>query len=125
MKLQLLDRFLTFLHLIIILFNLLGWIWPRYRKLHLILVMATAASWLLLGLWFGLGYCPITDWQWQVKTALGEQNLPNSFIKYYADWLTGLNFSSGLIDTGTALLFGLAACLSVYVNFFRPKKLRN
>ncbi|MDB5263092.1 MAG: hypothetical protein JWQ14_2373 [Adhaeribacter sp.] len=121
MPLRLLDLFLTGLHLLIIGFNLFGWLWPRFRKPHLLLVAATAASWLLLGLWFGLGYCPITDWQWQVKVKLGERNLPNSFIKYYADWLTGCDFSPALVDTWTALLFALTAFLSVYVNFFRTK----
>ncbi|KAA5543554.1 DUF2784 domain-containing protein [Adhaeribacter rhizoryzae] len=119
--LRLLDLFFTGLHLVIICFNLFGWLWPRYRKWHFLLVLATAASWLLLGLWFGLGYCPITDWQWQVKTKLGERNLPNSFIKYYADWLTGLDFNPALVDTWTAILFGVAALLSVYFNFIQPK----
>ena len=122
MLLRLLDIFLTGLHLLIICLNLFGWMWPRFRRWHFILVLGTAASWLILGIWFGLGYCPITDWQWQVKTSLGEENLPNSFIKYYADWLTGYHFSPELVDTWTALLFGLAAFLSVYVNFIRPQK---
>ena len=125
MHLQLLDLFFTGLHLVIIFFNLFGWIWPRYRKMHFGLVIATAASWLLLGLWFGLGYCPITDWQWQVKEKLGEQNLPNSFVKYYADWLTGLDFSPAVVDTWTALLFAIAAFISVYVNFIKPTPGKN
>src|SRR5450756_437447 len=78
--LRLLDIFLTFFHLIIIGFILFGWIWPATRKMHFICVLATAASWLLLGLWFGVGYCPVTDWQWQVKAKLGEHDLPASFI---------------------------------------------
>ena len=122
MLLRLLDLFFTGLHLIIIGFNLFGWIWPRYRKLHFVLVVATAASWLLLGLWFGIGYCPITDWQWQVKEKLGEQDLPNSFIKYYADWLTGRDFNPKVIDIWTGALFALAAFLSVFVNFIKPSK---
>ena len=121
MPLRLLDLFLIGLHLVIIGFNLFGWLWPRYRKWHLVLVAATAGSWLFLGIFFGLGYCPITDWQWRVKENLGEQNLPNSFIKYYADWLTGFRFSPEVVDTWTAILFLLAALLSVYVNFFRTK----
>ncbi len=83
--LALLDVLFTLLHLLIIGFNLFGWIWPATRKLHLWCAGATAFSWLILGIWFGLGYCPITDYQWQIKEKLGEQNLPNSFIKYYAD----------------------------------------
>jgi len=118
----LLDIFLTFVHLVIIGFNLLGWIWPVTRKAHFICVLATAASWFLLGIWFGMGYCPITDWQWRIKEKLGEPNLPASFIKYYADKITGKNISSSLIDMVTVISFAIAAWLSVYVNFIKKKR---
>ena len=109
-----LDWFFTFLHIAIIGFNLLGWIWPRTRKAHFICVMLTLFSWLVLGIWYGFGYCLITDWQWQVKEHLGETNLPNSFVKYYADKLSGRDINAGLIDTGTAIGFGLAIVIAVY-----------
>jgi len=120
--LRLLDIFLTFIHLIIIGFNLFGWIWPATRKMHFICVLATAASWLLLGLWFGVGYCPVTDWQWQVKAKLGEHDLPASFIKYYADKITGKNTSSSFVDLITAICFAVTALLSVYVNFIKKNR---
>ena len=119
--LQLLDILLTITHLAIIGFNLFGWIWPATRKAHFICILATAASWFILGIWFGMGYCPITDWQWQIKRKLGESNLPASFIKYYADKIAGKNFSSSFIDTITVVCFAVAALLSVYVNFIRRK----
>jgi hypothetical protein len=120
--LTLLDGILTFIHLVIIGFNLLGWIWPRTRRAHLICITATAASWFLLGTWFGMGYCPVTDWQWRVKEQLGEHNLPASFIKYYADKLSGEDISSGMIDWVTGISFGVAAILSIYVNFFKRRR---
>ena len=97
--LKILDLLLTLLHFLIIGFNLFGWIWKRTRKLHFIVVCATAACWFILGIWFGIGYCPITDWDWQIKEKLGENNLPNSFIKYYADIITGHPVNATLIDT--------------------------
>lgn len=121
--LYLLDLFFTLLHLLIIGFNLFGWIVKSLRRAHFVCILMTAASWLLLGLWYGIGYCPITDWQWQVKEQLGERDLPVSFIKYFADQVTGQNFDAGLIDTLTAVFFILAAGISVYVNFFKPKKI--
>jgi hypothetical protein len=120
--LKLLDIFLTFLHLAIISFNLFGWIWKPFRKAHLICVILTAASWLILGIWFGLGYCPITEWQWNVKSKLGETNLPNSFIKYYADKIFQIDFDASLIDKITAGSFLIAAFLSVYYNFIKGRK---
>ena len=116
------DILFTILHLLIIGFNLLGWIWPSTRKLHFIVVVLTASSWFILGIWYGIGYCPITDWQWEIKEKLGETNLPNSFIKYIADKITGWNISSNLIDTITAGSFAMALISTVYLNFFRRKK---
>lgn len=117
------DFLFTLLHLLIIGFNLLGWIWPSTRKLHFVVVLLTAGSWFILGIWFGLGYCPITDWQWQLKESMGETNLPNSFIKYYADKLSGRDIPSDFIDALTAIGFALAAGLSVYLNFNRKNKI--
>ncbi|MGB4401121.1 MAG: DUF2784 domain-containing protein [Daejeonella sp.] len=112
MYLHFLDFVLTLLHLLIIGFNLFGWIWRSTRKAHFYLVIATIFSWVGLGYWFGFGYCPLTDWQWQIKAKLGERNLPNSLIKYFADKLTGMDISDNLIDTVTAVSFGLVVIVS-------------
>ena len=106
-------------------FNLTGWIWPRTRKLHLITLIATATSWFILGIWYGFGYCPLTDWHWSIKEKMGETNLPNSFVKYIADKITGNEVNSSLIDTLTigGLIFAVTA--AVYVNFFRRNKREN
>ncbi|WP_411275209.1 DUF2784 domain-containing protein [Daejeonella sp.] len=115
MYLHFLDFLLTFMHLLIIGFNLLGWIWRSTRKTHFYLVIATIFSWIILGFWFGFGYCPLTDWQWQIKEKLGERDLPNSFIKYFADKLTGMDISPNLIDTVTAVSFGLVIIVSFII----------
>src|SRR5215211_4227737 len=123
--LQFLDVLLTIVHLAIIGFNLFGWIWPATRKAHFISILLTAASWFLLGIWFGTGYCPFTEWQWQVKEKLGERDLPASFITYYANKISGHDFSPSFINTITAATFAAAAVLSVYMNFFKKKKAVN
>ena len=115
--LRFLDIFYTILHLLIIGFNLVGWIWPRTRKLHLIVLSATAASWFILGIWYGWGYCPVTDWQWDVKEKLGETNLPASFIKYFADKITGEDFSASMVEKVTLISFILIIVLTIYVKF--------
>ena len=120
--LHVLDIFFSILHIAIIGFNLLGWIWRRTRKAHLITIAATGASWFLLGIWFGIGYCPITDWQWDVKEKLGERNLPNSFVKYMGDKITGGDLDASMIDTLTLGCFIAAIVLSVYFNFFSRKR---
>lgn len=117
--LKLLDIFFTVLHLLIISFNLFGWLWPKARKVHLVVMGLTLASWFILGIWYGIGYCPITDWQWSIKEKLGETNLPNSFIKYFADKITGNNYSPGLVDRITLISFLVAIAITVYENFFK------
>ena len=112
-----LDWFFTVLHILIIGFNLLGWLWAKARKAHFIFIILTLFFWLILGIWFGIGYCPITDWQWQIKGHLGETNLPNSFIKYFADKLSGQSISADLIDTLTVIGFCFASIMALYFRF--------
>lgn len=117
-----LDIFFTILHILVIGFNLLGWIWKRTRTAHLLLCIITLGSWLILGIWYGLGYCPLTDWHWAIKEKRGITNLPNSFVKWMADVVTGKDIDAGLIDlvTGSLLLFSIIAAF--YVNFLLPKR---
>lgn len=116
------DILLTIAHVVLIGFNLTGWIWPRIRKAHFITLLITAASWFVLGIWYGWGYCPLTDWQWQVKEQLGERNLPNSFVKYYADKITGSDIDPSWVDSVTLGCLIAAVLASVYINFFKRKK---
>lgn len=122
MLLKAFDIFLTAFHVAVILFNLFGWIWKPLRRAHLICVAITAGCWFILGIWYGVGYCPVTDLEWHVKAQLGETNLPDSFITYYADKIAGKPVSGQLIDWAIGLSFGAAAVLAVYFNFFANGK---
>lgn len=121
MSLALLDGLFSILHLLIIGFNLFGWLFKATRRIHFWFAMLTLACWTILGIWFGLGYCPITDWQWQIKEKMGEQNLPASFIKYFADKVTGTSINAELIDYLTLGLFLIAIAISIKLNFFTRK----
>ena len=114
---RILDIFFVVLHTSIILFNLTGWVWKKARKYNLILLIITGSSWLILGLIVGtLGYCPLTDWHFDVLEKLGVTDLPSSYVKYLADRLTGLDFSSSLIDKVTLWAFLAALGLSLFLN---------
>lgn len=77
------NWFFHLIHLSLVGFTMTGWLVPRWRKAHLVSLAIVWASWLLLGLYVGhLGYCPLTDWHWQVKRQLGEFLLPPSYIEY-------------------------------------------
>jgi len=111
---HILDIVLIVFHTTLILFNLFGWIWRKTRIFNLITLLLTGASWLFLGLIYGvLGYCPLTDWHFSILNKLGETGLPNSYIKYMIDRLTGLNFNATLVDKGTLWAFLAALILSI------------
>ena len=116
-----LDILYTILHIVITLFNLVGWIFPKTRKLHLTTIALTFGSWFILGFWYGFGYCFLTDWHWDVKKKLGETNLPSSFIKYFADKITGKDISATLVNNVTLIVFIITIILTIYYNFFHKK----
>jgi hypothetical protein len=62
------------------LFTCVGWIWKRTRVMQLVAALLTALSWLGLGAWYGWGYCPFTDWHWQVRARLGYHD-PPSYVR--------------------------------------------
>ena len=116
-----LDILFTILHIVITLFNVVGWIFPKTRKLHLITIGLTFASWFILGFWYGFGYCFLTDWHWDVKNKLGETDLPSSFIKYFADKISGKDISATLANNVTLTIFIITIILTIYYNFFHKK----
>jgi len=119
--LQFLDILLSIVHLAIVGFNVIGWMFKKTRKAHFISIVLTTSSWFLLGIWFGMGYCPFTDWQWQVKEKLGERNLPSNFIEYFAEKFTGIDFDARFVNNMIAISFGIVALLSIYVNFIATR----
>lgn len=105
---KLADIAFVIFHTSLILFNLFGWIWKKTRPFNLATIILTFASWWLLGLIVGVpGYCPFTEWHFDILQKLGHTDLPASYIKYLADRLTGLDFSQQLVDDLT--LYGLVA----------------
>lgn len=123
---HILDIFFVIFHTFLIFFNLLGWIWKHTRKLNLIVLLLTGSSWLFLGLLVGtIGYCPFTDWHFNILEKMGKTGLPYSYIKYLADRLTGLDFNSSLIDKTTLYFFLAALAVSIALNvrdFVRRRK---
>lgn len=112
-----LDLFFIVFHTSLTLFNALGWIWKKTRLLNLITLFFTGASWLFLGLIVGTpGYCPLTDWHFDVLEKLSKTGLPNSYIKYLADRLTGFDFNHAFVDAMTLIVFSAALLLSISFN---------
>lgn len=108
--LHLLDYFLTVFHTAFVLFVLFGWLKPSWRKIHVTAILLTLTAWLLIGLYKGvLGYCPLTDWHWDIKRSLGERGMPSSFIEYILEKISGLNLPKKPVDwlTGAGMVFSV------------------
>ena len=112
-----LDKLLFIFHTSLIIFVLSGWIWKKTRLVHFVLVSLVATSWFGLGACYGMGYCPCTDWHWQVRESLGDRDLPVSYVKFLLDRCLGTDLNSGLIDRATLLLFFVTFLLSAVLSW--------
>jgi hypothetical protein len=108
------DYFFFVFHTVLILFNVFGWIITRWRLANLITLSLTAFSWFILGIWYGFGYCPFTDWHWKVRQLLGYTDDSNSYIHFLILKITGINFSESFVDTSTVIIFFTAYFISIY-----------
>jgi hypothetical protein len=123
---HLLDIFFVIFHTLLLLFNLTGWIWRKTRKINLVTLILTGASWSLLGWIVGVpGYCPFTDWHFKILERLGRTDLPYSYVKYLADRITGADFNQEFIDKLTLYSFLAALTISLFLNILGfMKKIR-
>ena len=112
-----LDIFFTGFHTCLVIFNLFGWIWKLTRRLNLICLLLTAASWLFLGIFYGLGYCPLTDWHFSILRKLGYTDLPDSYMSFLFTRLTKLQIDQSLVDAVTLWGLIIALAISLYLNF--------
>ncbi len=111
-----LNIFFFVFHTVFTLFNMVGWILPKTRKLHLITLSLTAFSWFVLGIWYGWGYCVCTEWHWGVREKLGYEDRSNSYIHFLLLKLTGTNLSPKMVENITLIIFLLSVALSIWFN---------
>ena len=117
----LLDKLFFIFHTSLIFFNLFGWIYRKTRLANLITLFLTLFSWSVLGIWFGFGYCPSTDWHWKVRMKLGYNDATTSYIKFLVDSITGLNVNVKLVNIFAVVLLSLAIAASIVTNIMTMK----
>jgi hypothetical protein len=111
-------------HSTLIVFNLLGWMWKKTRRIHLFVILLTAFSWSILGLWYGFGYCPLTDWHYKVRMKLGHYDMPESYIKFLIQSITGVDVDQKLVDILAVSVLVLALGVSALLNIRDWRKSR-
>ena len=114
--LHLVDILFFVFHILLILFNIFGWLVPRWRLLNLFTLSFTAFSWFIVGIWYGWGYCFCTDWHWEIRKLLGYHDMPNSYIHFLIIKLTGFNLPAIWVDLGTLILFFSSFVTSIILN---------
>src|SRR5688572_11928274 len=85
------NYFFFIFHVALIFFNLFGWIPKKLRKWNLASLCLTAFSWFVLGIFYGFGYCFLTDWHWQIRERLGYTNESHSYIHFLVTKLTPIS----------------------------------
>jgi hypothetical protein len=100
------------LHTAWIAFICLGWMWRRTRPWQLAAALLTALSWFGLGFWYGWGYCPCTDWHWQIRSRMGLDD-PPSYVQLLIGELTGIVLERGAADALALAVLTAVTLLSV------------
>jgi len=114
--LKVLDFFFILFHTCLIFFNLFGWMFRKTRVWNLITLLLTGSSWFILGIFYGIGFCPVTEWHYQVLEKMGETNLPVSYIEYIAERFLPVDVNPQMADIFTVGLFFIALILSTVLN---------
>lgn len=116
------DIFFFVFHISLIFFNLFGWIFKSLRRWNLLTLGLTAFSWFVLGIFYGFGYCFLTDWHWQVRERLGYVTDSNSYIHFLFTTLFPISISENVVDWLTAIFFFAALIMSVVSNVLTLQK---
>jgi hypothetical protein len=118
------DKFFFAFHIALIFFNLFGWIPRALRKWNLVSLSLTAFSWFILGIFYGFGYCFLTDWHWDVREKLGYTTESNSYIHFLITDMTPISVSEKTVDVLTAVFFFAAMVTSLALNIRDWRKRR-
>lgn len=113
---QFLNIFFFIFHTAFTVFNIVGWAFPKTRKLHLITILLTAGSWFVLGIWYGWGYCLCTDWHWQIREVMGIYDRSDSYIHFLLQKLTRIDIDPQWVEKTTLIIFLLCFVLSIWLN---------
>lgn len=122
--LQVLNIGFFVFHTALIFVNVFGWLHPKTRPFTRITQALTLFSWLVMGAFYGAGYCICTDWHWQVRSALGVTDDPGSYLQLLVRMISGWTPPESLVNPVAAGVFGVAilGCIALSVMDFRRRK---
>ena len=103
-------------HTVLIVFNVFGWAHRKTRKWNLVTLLLTLASWVGMGMFYGMGYCICTDWHWQVREAMGIEDTASSYIVLLVRNVSGWEPPGSLANEVAKWVFLSALAMSVGLN---------
>jgi hypothetical protein len=112
---ELLNIALFVFHTAWLVFTCIGWAWRRTRRWQLATVTLTALSWFGLGYWYGWGYCPATDWHWQIRARLGYDD-PPTYVQLLIREMTGIHLDTWTSNALSLTVLLTAAILTIVLN---------
>lgn len=116
------DFLFTVFHWLFIMFVLIGWGFPKTQNLHLGVLCTTLIAWFAIGYFKNaIGYCPLTDWHWDLKRSMGQRILSGSFVQDSLLRYSPIRLSRIAVDTITALGL-LWGCAMAFYNFIGRHK---
>ena len=113
----LLNGLFHLFHIAIIVFVMIGWMFPSLRAAHLVLMLLMLGSWFVLGRWLGPGYCPVSDWHWRAKAAFGKGRPNGTYIHLLLQHLSGRTLDSSAVDKVVVLSTLALTGMSLATNF--------
>lgn len=113
---QFLNIFFFVFHTLLILFNVLGWLFKKTRLLNLVTLLITGFSWFILGIWYKTGYCFLASWHWAIRKKLGYAITEHSYIKFLLHALTGFTLPDLVLKCIITTFFLVSLLLSIVLN---------
>jgi hypothetical protein len=111
--LRILNVLFHLLHITIIFFLLLGWIFPSTRLLHLIFIICTLGSWVISG------SCPLTELHWRIRRAAALPPVAGPYIPYLLSRLMRRPVDTRNLDKGVVMITVVIALASAFLNVQR------
>ena len=115
------DLIFNILHIAVILINCLGWTYKPVKKFSLYLILITLFSWSIVGIFGGIGFCPITYLHSKYLLSNHDYILPFSYLDYI--FINNLDFdiSSRTISLISIIVIFSSLYLSLAKNNIKSK----
>jgi hypothetical protein len=97
-------------HVLLGIFILVGWAFPRLKILYIALLLVWMFSWIVLG------YCPVTKWEFSLRRKYDKSIDTNAeAIQFYVKKILGKTITSRSVFIGGGIVFAIGLFLALFV----------